>query len=97
MRVLKPRYFKEQSQLVIDLTRHHEVDLIKESIDYCMSLEICSATDLRDTAIYLKSQKAEDNLVDVIPCIKTITNPKAAAVVTQKRSIKDYERVGGST
>ena len=96
MRVLKPRYFKDQSQLVIDLARHHEVDLIKESINYCMSLEIYSATDLRDTVIYHKSQKVEDNPVDVMPSIKTITNPKAAAVVTQKRSIKEYERVGGS-
>ena len=62
-----------------------------------MSLEIYSATDLRDTVIYLKSQKAEDNLPDVVPTIKTITNPKAAAVITQKRSIKEYERVGGSS
>ncbi|MCO5387619.1 MAG: IS21 family transposase [Desulfosporosinus sp.] len=97
MRTLKPRYFKDQSQLVLELVHQHTVTLIKESINYCMSLEIYSATDLRDTVIYLKSQKAEDNLPDVVPTIKTITNPKAAAVITQKRSIKEYERVGGSS
>ena len=96
MKTLKPRYFKDQSQLVIDLVGQHEVELIKESIDYCKSLDIYSATDLRDTVMYLKSQKAEDKLPDVAPTINTITNPKAANVVTQKRSIKEYERVGRS-
>ncbi|BAE82626.1 hypothetical protein DSY0837 [Desulfitobacterium hafniense Y51] len=97
MRTLKPRYFKDQSQLVMELVRQHEVNLVRESIEYCRSLEIYSATDLRDTLIYLKGKKCEDNLPEVVPVIKTLTNPKAATVITQKRSIKEYERVGGSS
>lgn len=97
MKTLKPRYFKDQSQLVIDLVEQHEVELIKESIEYCRSLDIYSATDLRDTVTYLKSQKAEDKRPDVVPIINTITNQKAASVITQKRSIKEYERVGQSS
>jgi transposase len=94
MRTIKPRYFKDQSQLVIDLVGQNELELIKESIEYCRSLDIYSATDLRDTVTYLKSQKAEDKRPDVVPIIHTITNPKAAAVITQKRSIQEYEQVG---
>lgn len=97
MRILKPRYFKDQSDLVKELIEQHEVNLIKEAINYCMSLEIYSATDLRDTVIYLKNQTVEENLPDVPPSIKTITNSKAAKVVTQKRSIKEYEWAGGAS
>jgi len=40
MRISKP------SDLVKELIQQHKVDLIKEAINYCLSLEIYSATDL---------------------------------------------------
>lgn len=95
MRTLKPRYFKDQSQLVLELTRQHDVDLIKEAIDFCVSMEIYTATELRDAIVYLKNKTSANSPPEITPAMKMLTNAKAATVVTQKRSIKAYEQAGG--
>ncbi len=90
----KSRYFRDQAGLINQLIMEHGVNFVKESVKYCETHEIYSATDLRDIVIHLKRQYEEDDSFNPTP-IKTVTNAKAMSIVTQKRAISEYEGCQG--
>lgn len=90
----KKRYVRDQYGLLAKLTQDRSVTAVIEAIVYCHKHELFSATNVKDALEYLARQTNQEQVTAVIP-ITPITNPDAASVVTQKRSIHAYVSLGG--
>lgn len=95
IRERKQRYVRDQFGLIVKFIKEHGAATVTAAITYCQEQELFSATDVKDTIIYLKKQEKQDQqMVTVIQQIKPITNPTAGVIVTQKRSIDAYTGLG---
>ena len=94
LRRRKSRYVRDQYGLLGKLIREHGVSRVLMAVAYCQERELFSATDVRDALQYLLKQAVREAMPVVVP-IRPVTNPEAAAVITQKRSINAYARLGG--
>jgi transposase len=94
IRQRKRRYVRDQFGLIDKLIKEHGVSAVLVAIMYCQERELFSATDVKDALGYLAKQGNQEQVVAAIP-IRPITNPAAAAVITQKRSINAYTSLGG--
>jgi transposase len=90
----KRRYIRDQFGLIEKLIKEQGVSTVLAAITYCQEQELFSATDVKDTVEYLTKQSYQEQPLATIP-IKPITNPAAATVITQKRSIEAYTGLGG--
>lgn len=64
------------------------------AINYCTEHELYSATNVKDTLEYLTKQTICEAVPAAVLAIKPVTNPAVAAVITQKRSVNDYAKLG---
>lgn len=97
IRQRKGRYVRDQYGLIDRLTEEHAAPTVALAIKYCQKHELFSATDVKDAIAYLQNSSAkEEPSPHVIP-IKPVTNPDAALVITQKRSITAYAGLGGKS
>jgi hypothetical protein len=90
----KRRYIRDQFGLIEKLIKEQGVSTVLAAITYCQEQELFSATDVKDTVEYLAKQSYQEQPPATIP-IKPITNPAAATIITQKRSIEAYTGLGG--
>lgn len=89
-----PRYIRDQVGLIERLMKDYGVPEVISAITYCQEQELFSATNVKDALEYLAKQSHREPPAPNLP-IKPITNPAAAAVITQKRSIGAYSNLGG--
>jgi len=95
IRKRKSRYVRDQYGLISTLIQKKGVSEVIVAIEYCRKHELFSATDLRDALEYLENQIESSELKKQTIIVMPITNPAAAAVVTQKRNIGAYVGLGG--
>ena len=93
LRVLKPRYFRDQAELLKAQIDDHGENTVIEAISYCQTLELFGATEVRDTITYLKNQNTE--VITTKRHLSLIGNKDAQEVITQKRSLEAYDQIGG--
>jgi len=56
----KPRYVRDQYQLLQKLSKQTSAELMERAIIYCLERSIYSAVDCRDVALWLSEQTAEE-------------------------------------
>jgi len=86
--VNKPRYVKEQMQIVVEACETYSREHVLEAIGYCQSLDLYSANDLRDAAIAMNPAP----LLGLLPSRIPVENERYHIPV-QKRSLAVYAEV----
>jgi transposase len=91
----KPRYARDQFKLMEDAAGKYPAAIVGQAISYCLNLNLFSAVECRDAAIYLLGQTVED--AHVTPAIEnTSVWPAYLRVRAEHRSITAYtELLGG--
>ncbi len=94
IRQRKPRYIRDQFGLLDTLINAYGMSAVLHAITYCQEQELFGATDVKDALNYFAKQEKREQPAASQP-IKPITNSAVATVITQKRSIDAYTRLGG--
>jgi hypothetical protein len=82
-----PRYAKDQLRIISKLQEEHSDNLLFKAVQYCTDRNLISATDFRDTLVYLKDEPE-------IQTKKKIFLPAKYRVVTADvRSLAAYENL----
>ena len=90
----KPRYFRDQCELIRNLIEKAGTDAVSEAIKYCEAFELYGATDVRDALCYLEQLKHHEDVPQQSP-IMPMHNKHLMEVITQKRPIEVYADIGG--
>ena len=86
----KPRYVRDQLNLLIKMFSDYGKEQVKEAIECCTTAGLFSATYVRD---YLEHKDAVTKTVAKEMPVVPVDNPKYH-INTQKRSIEEYGKVG---
>jgi len=90
----KPRYFRDQCELIRNLIEKAGTDSVAEAIKYCEAFELYGATDVRDALNYLEQLKDHVDMSQQAP-LMPMHNKHLMEVITQKRPIHVYADIGG--
>lgn len=96
VREQKSRYYRDQLSVLKQLLCEYDVEPLDEAVIYCSANELYSINDIRNACNYMKQYNLEmhENL-SIKPNYKPVCNPEVMHVVTQKRSLHEYEFAGG--
>lgn len=79
-----PRYARDQLRILHDCVTKYSTKELEEAIEYCLSKDLISANDLRDTLVYFRQEETK-----ITP--KPISLPPKYQVISPKvRSISAY-------
>jgi transposase len=84
----KPRYVKEQLQIVVQACETYRREYVLEAIEYCQSLDLYSANDLRDATMAMNPAPLPKPLPSRIP-----DEDNRYHIPVQKRSLSVYAEV----
>jgi hypothetical protein len=84
-----PRYARDQLRILHDCVVKHTAAELEESLEYCLSRDLISANDLRDTLVYFGQEESK-----ILPKPVQLP-PKYQSVVPKMRSIDAYLTKGG--
>jgi transposase len=86
----KPRYIRDQLQIIKKLTGVFEMQIIQQAISVCIENRIYRATDLESVAKGIKVKQYQEDTIEDPIIIKTI-NRKAEMIIPDKSNISDYQ------
>jgi len=86
----KPRYIRDQLQIIKKLTGVFEKEIIQQAISVCIESRIYRATDLESVAKGIKVQQSQEDTIEDPVVIKTI-NRKAEMIIPDKSNVSDYQ------
>jgi transposase len=86
----KPRYIRDQLQIIKKLTSNFEKEIIQQAITFCLENRIYRATDLESIAKGIKVKQSQEDTIEDPIVIKTI-NRKAEMIIPDKSNISDYQ------
>jgi len=86
----KPRYIRDQLQIIKKLTGVFEMEIIQQAITFCLENRIYRATDLESIAKGINVKQYQEDTIEDPIIIKTI-NRKAEMIVPDKSKISDYQ------
>jgi transposase len=84
----KPRYAKEQLDIVLNACEVFGRENVLAAIDYCREMELSSANDLRDAAEKMKGQRPPQPQGDRLP-----VDDERYHILVQKRELSVYAEV----
>lgn len=79
-----PRYVRDQLRIMYQCVTVYSRDELKKALDYCVSRDLISANDFRDTLIFFRQDEPK-----IAPASVALP-AKYRAVAPKVRSIKDY-------
>jgi transposase len=89
---VKPRYIKEQLDIIVHACESYGRECVLGAMQYCQSLELYSANDLRDAAQSMQEQTTDAPLLERLP-----VEDERYHILVQKRPLSVYaEVVSGS-
>lgn len=87
----KPRYTRDQYQLILSTVQKHSPSSIAEAVDYCAQKGLYSAVEFRTAVEYFESNRARQASCVLEPtCI-----PLACRIKTEVRKISEYASIYG--
>jgi len=90
IRILKPRYTRDQFALISKTLDTHDRAAIEKALDYCVTHSLYSAVEFRNAAEYFGGRlDAETECVTVDP---SIIDFKTTVAVSKKRPLSEYAR-----
>lgn len=97
VRKSKSRYYRDQLSLLKSLREEYDLDILDKAMLYCLSNELYSVNDLKNTIVYMidMTPAVEGTLFE--PPLRPVTNKAVFDVITQKRGIQAYALVGGDS
>ena len=96
IRTLKSRYYRDQLTLLNELIIEHESEVLDEAMIYCSGHDLYSINDIRNACIYMNQYNLDEVHEPLIePNYEPVTNKQIMEVITQKRSLQEYDLTGG--
>ena len=86
----KPRYIRDQLQIIKKLTGVFDMEIINQALVFCIENKIYRATDMESVAKKIRSQQSQDDTIKEPIVIKTI-NQTAHKIIPNKSNISDYQ------
>lgn len=94
---LKPRYIRDQLQLISARAADEDSAIIAKALDYCLRNKLYSATDFTDALAHFKAQVVGSQVVtdEVDPDIKMLDNRDVLnlKIKPQTRDIRVYQQI----
>jgi transposase len=94
----KPRYIRDQCQMITSVVKEYTEDIVLESLLYCLKHELWSASHLQEAAVHFHRKTKEVRLqVQAVSPVPQRAGGKPALyqLKTEIRSIQDYVQVSG--
>jgi hypothetical protein len=88
----KPRYIRDQYNLVIRTITNYSAEIISQALDYCVQRSIFSAVEFKTALEYFAQQK---NSSPVEPVLDISAIPLAYRIKTEVRNIGEYAAIYG--
>ncbi len=88
----KPRYIRDQYNLVTRTITNYSAQIISQALDYCVERRIFSAVEFKTALEYFAQQK---NSSPVEPVLDTSAIPLAYRIKTEVRNIGEYAAIYG--
>ena len=86
----KPRYIRDQLQIIKKLTGVFDIEIINQAVAFCIEKRIYRATDMESVAKKIHSQRSQEDTIKQPIIIKTI-NQTAHRIIPDKSDISDYQ------
>ncbi|MBA7576814.1 hypothetical protein ES708_18656 [subsurface metagenome] len=88
-----PRYIRDQLLLIKKMTITYDIEIINQTLDFCIQNKIFRATDLESVAkkIHTENDNPGGDIPDTIT-IKTL-NSADFKIIPQKSDITDYNKL----
>lgn len=92
----KPRYIRDQCQIIASVVKEYTEDIVLKSLLYCYEHELWSASHLQDAAAHFHCKTKEVKIQAVAPSpLRVGGKPTMYQLKTEIRSIEDYLHVSG--
>jgi hypothetical protein len=88
----KPRYIRDQLQQIKKLTGIFNMEVMNQTIDFCIENKIYKATDMGSVAKKIQCQVTRDKVITHPIIIDTI-NRTAHKIISNKSDISDYQSI----
>ena len=88
----KPRYIRDQLQHIKKLNGIFNMEVMNQTIDFCIENKIYKATDLGSVAKKIQSQITRDKVITPPIIIDTI-NRTSHKIIPNKSDISDYQSI----
>lgn len=97
VRELKSRYYRDQLSILKALIFEYDIEPLDEALVYCSANELYSMNDIKNACNYMNQYNLDmyDNM-GIEAQYKPVCNPEVMNVITQKRSLNEYDLAGGS-
>lgn len=90
IRAVKPRYVRDQFSLLIQLSKEHPLEFMKQAIMYCLEKGLYSAIDCREVVAMLQADATGG-----MPPVDKVKLPKQFRLQTEHRSLAAYTALVG--